>query len=59
MATATREGFGAATVAAMLAAFAMVNSPLRPTYQLVHHTLVAVRVGSLMVEKPLILWING
>gem|GEM_PF-5517740 len=36
----------------------MVNSPLRPAYQLVHHTLVAVRVGSLMVEKPLILWIN-
>lgn len=49
---------GPLTVAAMLAAFAMVNSPLRPTYQLVHHTPVAIRVGSLMVEKPLILWIN-
>lgn len=49
---------GPLTVAAMLAAFVMVNSPLRPAYQLVHHTPVAVRVGSLMVEKPLILWIN-
>lgn len=49
---------GPLTVGAMLVAFAMVNSPLRPTYQLVHHTPVAVRVGALMVEKPLILWIN-
>jgi len=49
---------GALTVAAMLAAFAMVNSPFRPLYQLVHHTPVAVRVGALLVEKPLILWIN-
>lgn len=49
---------GPLTVTAMLVAFAMVNSPLRPAYQLVHHTPVAVRVGSLTVEKPLILWIN-
>ena len=49
---------GALTVAAMLAAFAMVNSPLRPLYQLVHHTPVVLRVGALLVEKPLILWIN-
>jgi NhaA family Na+:H+ antiporter len=49
---------GLLTVVAMLAAFAMVNSPLQPIYQLVHHTPVSVRVGALMVEKPLILWIN-
>ena len=49
---------GALTVAAMLVAFAMVNSPLRPLYQFVHHTPLAVRVGALLVEKPLILWIN-
>ncbi len=49
---------GALTVAAMLVAFAMVNSPLKPLYQLVHHTPLAVRVGTLLVEKPLILWIN-
>ncbi len=49
---------GPLTVAAMILAFAMVNSPLQPLYQLIHHTPVAVRVGSLMVEKPLILWIN-
>jgi len=46
------------TVGAMLAALAMVNSPLRPLYQLVHHTPLAIRVGALLVEKPLILWIN-
>ena len=49
---------GVLTVAAMLVAFAMVNSPLKPLYQLVHHTPLAVRVGALLVEKPLILWIN-
>ena len=49
---------GALTVTAMLAAFAMVNSPFRPLYQFVHHTPVSARVGSLMLEKPLILWIN-
>ena len=49
---------GALTVAAMLAAFALVNSPLEPLYQLVHHTPLAIRVGALLVEKPLILWIN-
>lgn len=49
---------GPLTVAAMIAAFAMVNSPLRPIYRLVHHTPVAIRFGPLAVEKPLILWIN-
>lgn len=49
---------GALTVAAMVAAFAIVNSPLRQLYDLVHHTPLAVRVGALLVEKPLILWIN-
>ena len=33
---------GVLTVVAMLAAFAMVNSPLRQVYQLVHHTPVSV-----------------
>lgn len=46
------------TVAALLAALAMVNSPLEPLYWVVHHTPLAVRVGTLGVEKPLILWIN-
>jgi Na+:H+ antiporter, NhaA family len=49
---------GPLTIAAMIVAFAMVNSPFRSIYRLVHHTPVAIRVGSLMVEKPLILWIN-
>lgn len=49
---------GPLTVGAMIAAFLMVNSSFRPIYQLVHHTPVAIRFGSLMMEKPLILWIN-
>jgi len=49
---------GVLTVAAMLAALAMVNSPLAPLYQLIHHTPLAVRLGALQIEKPLILWIN-
>ena len=49
---------GLLTVGAMLAAFAIANSPLRSLYELVHHTPVALRVGTLYVEKPLILWIN-
>ncbi|MBU0590422.1 MAG: Na+/H+ antiporter NhaA [Gammaproteobacteria bacterium] len=49
---------GPLTVGAMITAFLMVNSSFKPIYQLVHHTPVAIRFGSLMVEKPLILWIN-
>lgn len=49
---------GLLAVGAMLAAFAIANSPLRPLYELVHHTPVALRVGTLYVEKPLISWIN-
>lgn len=49
---------GLLTVLAIAAALAMANSPLRGLYELVHHTPVAIRVGELMVEKPLVLWIN-
>ena len=49
---------GLLAVGAVLAALAIANSPLRPLYDLVHHTPVALRVGALYVEKPLIAWIN-
>lgn len=42
----------------MLLAFSLANSPLRDLYQLVHHLPVTVRVGTLAIDKPLILWIN-
>ncbi len=49
---------GPATIAAMLLAFIAVNSPAREWYQVIHHLPVMVRVGTLVIDKPLILWIN-
>lgn len=49
---------GLVTVGAMLVALILANSPLRDVYQLVHHTPVSVQVGTLGIDKPLILWIN-
>ena len=49
---------GLLTVLAIAAALVMANSPLRGLYELVHHTPVAIRVGELQVEKPLVIWIN-
>src|SRR3970282_1379788 len=49
---------GLLTVLAIAAALAMANSPLRGLYELGHHTPVALRVGELQVQKPLVLWIN-
>lgn len=45
-------------IAAMAVAFAIANSPLEPWYNLVHHTPVHFRFGPLVIEKPLVLWIN-
>ena len=49
---------GLTTLAAMLLAFVLDNSPALDWYQLVHHLPVTVRVGTLAIDKPLILWIN-
>ena len=49
---------GLAMLAAMLLAFALANSPARDWYQVVHHLPVMVQVGSLTIDKPMILWIN-
>lgn len=49
---------GMITLSAMLLAFILANSSLRDEYQLVHHLPVLVKVGTLAIDKPLILWIN-
>ena len=49
---------GLTTLAAMLFAFVLANSPVREWYEMVHHLSVMVGLGSLVVDKPLILWIN-
>lgn len=49
---------GLLTLAAMLLAVIIDNSPALQWYQLVHHLPVSVRVGELVIDKPLILWIN-
>ena len=63
MTTAAQQGSeeraaGLVTVGAMLVALILANSPLRDFYQLVHHTPVSLQVGTLGIDKPLILWIN-
>ena len=49
---------GVVTLAAMLLAVVLDNSPAREWYDAVHHLPVSVRVGELGIDKPLILWIN-
>lgn len=49
---------GLTTLAAMLLAFVLDNSPALDLYQAAHHLPVMVRVGTLAIDKPLILWIN-
>lgn len=49
---------GLTTLAAMLLALVLDNSPARDWYEVVHHLPVMVRVGAFAIDKPLILWIN-
>ncbi|MCO6411230.1 MAG: Na+/H+ antiporter NhaA [Thiogranum sp.] len=49
---------GLTTLAAMLLAVMLDNSPARKWYDLVHHLPVSLRVGEFVIDKPLILWIN-
>ncbi|MES1945176.1 pH-dependent sodium/proton antiporter [Salinisphaera sp. PC39] len=49
---------GLLTVAAMLLAFALANSPLEDLYRLIHHTPVSIQVGQFRIDRPLIIWIN-
>jgi NhaA family Na+:H+ antiporter len=49
---------GFALLIAALAAFVLDNSPLSWLYDIFLHTPVAVRIGALAIDKPLLLWIN-
>jgi len=49
---------GLMTLVAMLLAFVLDNSPAQDWYELVHHLPVMVQVGTFVIDKPLILWIN-
>lgn len=44
-------------VAAILA-MAVANSPLHGWYELLFNIPVEIRIGALLISKPLILWIN-
>ena len=43
---------------AAVVALVMANSPLEPFYALLIDTPVEIRIGALMIAKPLLLWIN-
>lgn len=49
---------GLLTLAALIIAFALANSPLYEVYWSVHHTQVSVHIGDFGIDKPLIAWIN-
>jgi Na+:H+ antiporter, NhaA family len=49
---------GAVLVAAAAAALLICNSPLSSLYDRILGTPAGVRIGSLALEKPLLLWIN-
>lgn len=49
---------GLTTLAAMLLALLIDNSPARAWYDIAHHLPVSLRVGEFAIAKPLILWIN-
>jgi NhaA family Na+:H+ antiporter len=49
---------GLVLLAAAILALIASNSPLAPLYDLFLQTPVAVRVGALHLDKPLLLWIN-
>ncbi|WP_138380714.1 Na+/H+ antiporter NhaA [Luteithermobacter gelatinilyticus] len=34
------------------------NTPLRPFYDLVHHTPLSISLGGFSLEKPLVVWVN-
>ena len=56
--TRPERASGLLTLAAMLVAIVLANSPLKPIYDAVHHTPVGLSVGTWQIDRPLILWIN-
>jgi len=49
---------GAAMFGAMLLAFVWVNSPYQSFYEVIHHAPMSIQVGTLVIAKPMISWIN-
>ena len=49
---------GILLIMAAIAALILANSPLAPFYQQLIETPFQVRIGSLDIDKPLLLWIN-
>ncbi len=56
--TAPNRRAGLLTLAALIIAFILANSPLYDVYWSVHHTQVSVHIGDFGIDKPLIAWIN-
>ncbi|MDX2299280.1 MAG: Na+/H+ antiporter NhaA [Xanthomonadaceae bacterium] len=54
----TEAAAGAILMAAALLALLVANSPLAPWYELLLDVPVEVRVGALLIAKPLLLWVN-
>ena len=49
---------GVLLIAAIVLALAAANSPLAPIYNIVHHTPILLRLGPLVIDEPLVRWIN-
>jgi len=49
---------GLLLLAAAIAAMLVANSPLAPIYDDLLETTVAVQIGALEINKPLLLWVN-
>jgi len=54
----SEQGAGIVMLAFMAFALVAANSPLAEFYQAVHHTPVHLRFGELIIEGPLVYWIN-
>ena len=52
------QGAGIIMLAFMVLALVAANSPFAALYQAVHHTPVHLRIGELLIEGPMVYWIN-
>lgn len=52
------QGAGIVMLAFMALALVAANSPFAALYQAVHHTPVQLRIGELLIEGPMVYWIN-
>ncbi len=52
------QASGLLMLGAMVLALVVANSPLADLYRLIHHLPVHLRVGPLVIERPLVQWIN-